>query len=94
MGYFVYILYSKKLNKFYTGTTTDVERRLFEHNSGVYGGSFTTKGIPWILFLSIECMNSNKAYAFERFIKKMKSSAFIKKLREDQEMMQSILDKL
>jgi predicted GIY-YIG superfamily endonuclease len=30
--YWVYILYSKKLNRFYTGTTDDVLARLSEHN--------------------------------------------------------------
>lgn len=33
--YFVYILKSNKDNKFYTGLTKDVERRLNEHNSGL-----------------------------------------------------------
>ncbi|MBI3137610.1 MAG: GIY-YIG nuclease family protein [Sphingobacteriales bacterium] len=41
MAIFVYILYSQKLKKFYTGTTTEVERRLAGHNSGVYEDPFT-----------------------------------------------------
>ena len=32
--YHLYILQSLKDNNFYTGTTTDIERRLKEHNSG------------------------------------------------------------
>ena len=34
MGYFVYILYSNSINKYYVGHTDDLERRLHEHNTG------------------------------------------------------------
>jgi len=32
--YKVYVLYSKKATRFYTGFTKDIENRLKEHNSG------------------------------------------------------------
>ena len=41
--YFVYILFSEKLDRYYVGTTGDVERRLFEHNSGFYEGFLLLK---------------------------------------------------
>jgi len=45
--YFVYILYSKKLNKFYTGYTQNLKNRLKNHNNReVY---FTSRGCPWKL---------------------------------------------
>jgi putative endonuclease len=50
--FFVYILFSKKLNRYYIGTTDNVEKRLSEHNSRLYVNSFTTRGIPWELSLS------------------------------------------
>ena len=34
MAAYLYILYSEKLNKFYVGSTTDIERRITEHNRG------------------------------------------------------------
>lgn len=40
-----YILFSKKLNKFYTGACTDMERRIYEHNIG--HSKFTSLGLPW-----------------------------------------------
>jgi putative endonuclease len=85
MQYFVYILFSEKLNKFYIGTTTNVERRLQEHNNDLYKTAFSPKGIPWTLFLSILCQSSKQAYNLERFIKKMKSSAFIRRLKAEPE---------
>ncbi len=53
MIYFVYILFSEKLNRFYIGTTDDPHRRLNEHNSIRYPNTYTSKGIPWSLFLVI-----------------------------------------
>jgi putative endonuclease len=74
MPYFVYILYSEKLQRFYTGTTDDVDRRMEEHNSGKYPDSSSVKGMPWNLFLKVECETSQRAYRFEALIKRMKSS--------------------
>ena len=42
--WFVYIIYSKKLDKYYTGVTNDLEWRLERHNQG--WGRFTKGGIP------------------------------------------------
>ena len=92
--FFVYILFSKKLNRFYIGTTDDIERRLREHNSGLYSGSFTSKGIPWELTLSYCCQSSEIAYKLERFIKKMKSKKFIISIIESEKIIDDIVLKL
>ena len=94
MNYFVYILLSKKLGKFYIGTTTDVDRRLEEHNSTHYKNAFSAKGVPWTIFMSIRCDSSDEAYKLERFIKKMKSAAFIHRLKDDPEILASIFLKI
>lgn len=88
--YFVYIIYSIKLDNYYVGTTDNVERRLEEHNSKKYLNSFTTKGIPWELRLSYLCVSSEKAYALERFIKRMKSRKFITQIIEDKTILDDI----
>ncbi len=43
----VYFLYSKKINKYYIGACTDLDRRLYEHNLG--HSKFTSTGKPWEL---------------------------------------------
>ena len=91
MQYFVYILYSKKLDRYYTGTTDDVEKRLLQHNTNYYPGTFTVKGIPWEIYLSIPCLSSEAAFKLEAFIKRMKSKAFIHKLKEHPEIIQDIV---
>jgi putative endonuclease len=93
MPYFVYILFSEQLQKFYIGTTDDVTRRLEEHNSSHYQNSFTVRGIPLDAFLSIECSSSQAAYALEKYIKQMKSAAFIKRLRLDSQLLGDIIRK-
>jgi hypothetical protein len=45
--YDVYIPVSRKIGRFYVGSTDDVERRLFQHNAG-YSKS-TRHGVPWRL---------------------------------------------
>jgi len=83
--FYVYIIYSEKLNCFYIGTTDDVGLRILEHNSGVYIDSFTLKGIPWTHFLSISGLGSKQAYAIEKHIKQMKSKKYIHDLLEHPE---------
>ncbi len=42
-GGFVYIITNKNHTVLYTGVTSDLERRIEEHRSGKYKGSFTQK---------------------------------------------------
>jgi putative endonuclease len=76
----VYILKSEKLNRFYIGTTDDVQRRIIEHNSQTFKNAFTSRGVPWVLILSIDNLSSDQAYKIERHIKKMKSKKYIENL--------------
>ncbi|WP_363319861.1 GIY-YIG nuclease family protein [Flavobacterium sp.] len=89
--FFVYILFLEKLNGYYVGITDEVQRRLSEHNTMVYQGSFTSKGIPWELRFSYECESSAQAYRLELFIKKMKSRKFIERLIEDKNIIKDML---
>ena len=76
----VYILKSVKLNRFYIGTTDNVQRRIIEHNSKSFKNAFTSRGIPWVLVLSIDNLSSQQAYKIERHIKNMKSKKYIENL--------------
>ncbi len=81
--FFVYIIYSPKLDRFYIGSTDNFDLRIIQHNSVLYQDSFTSKGIPWDLFLNIECNNSAQAYNIEKHIKKMKLKNYIQKLKQN-----------
>ncbi len=77
----VYILYSAKAGKYYVGHTSDINRRVHEHNNPEKPTKFTAKYIPWELVLSFPVPGvRGEAIVVERFIKKQKSSRFILKL--------------
>lgn len=73
-----YILFSEKLNKYYIGACTDLDRRIYEHNIG--HTKFTSIGIPWILKYQEEFEDLALAKKRELFIKKQKSRIFIERL--------------
>ena len=45
--YYCYILYSRKLDKYYIGSTADPKGRLQRHNTSKKG--FTSTGKPWVI---------------------------------------------
>ena len=78
MSNYTYILFSEKLNKFYVGSTTDLDRRLIEHNRGKE--KFTSLGVPWILVYKETFELLIDARKSERHIKKQKSRIYIENL--------------
>lgn len=73
-----YILYSSKLNKYYVGSTTDMLRRLAEHNRGKE--KFTKTGCPWILVYKEDFPELTEARNREKSIKIQKSRKYIELL--------------
>jgi len=70
--WFVYILKSPVLPKFYTGMTVDLEERLRKHNGEVSGGAkFTRTGRPWDVAYIEGPMCQVDAIRRERAIKKL-----------------------
>ena len=56
-------------NSYYVGSTTDVEQRLTDHNSGKYDG-YTSTRLPVQLKWTLEFDDIRYAFEFERKIKK------------------------
>lgn len=69
MCYHIYILYSKKWDLFYVGQTTDLDRRLFEHNQGM--STFTAQGLPWDLLWTTIKPTLKQATTLERKLKNL-----------------------
>jgi len=65
--YNVYILFSERLNKRYIGSTSDVNNRLKEYNSGK--SKFTKAGIPWELIYQESYQSNQEARLRELFLK-------------------------
>ena len=67
----VYILFSKKLNRFYIGYTSDLETRMeFHRNSETR--KFTHNASDWEIFFEIDCENKNQ------FLCNLKNNLLIK----------------
>ncbi|MBK7666840.1 MAG: GIY-YIG nuclease family protein [Sphingobacteriaceae bacterium] len=90
-----YIIFSKKLNRFYIGVChADLEVRIQKHNDHSYGKHrFTAKANDWELFLNIECESFSQASKIEKHIKSMKSSTYVKNLLKYPEMIEKLKQK-
>ena len=75
--YYVYILKSSKSGVLYYGYTTDLKKRLKEHNSGC--SKFTKGHIPWNLVWYSAFRDKKKAEDFELYIKSGSGKAFVYK---------------
>ncbi|MBK8701731.1 MAG: GIY-YIG nuclease family protein [Saprospiraceae bacterium] len=91
---FLYILYSKSHDSYYTGVCLDcLESRIEKHNSGAYGNkTYTSFTNDWILYLSIEVSAFDHAVRLERKIKSMKSKVFIQNLAKYEDLKKKIID--
>ncbi len=79
MEYCAYILYSNKINKYYVGSSSDINSRVKYHNSEK-NKIWTKKGQPWELKKTIGCENRSDALKLENKIKRMKSRKYIENL--------------
>jgi len=70
LGWTVYVLRCKT-GELYTGCTTDLERRVREHNSGV-GSKFTRSRLPVSVVYKEELAGRSEALRRERAIKAMR----------------------
>ena len=72
---FVYRLRSQRFpNRIYIGSTSDLKRRLLEHNEGL--SRHTSKYRPWYVETAIWFRDPAKATAFEHYLKSGSGYAF------------------
>ena len=76
--FFTYILYSPILNKYYIGSTADLDERIKKHNTNHKG--FTGRAGDWGLKWKEENASKSGANSRERQIKSWKSRKMIEKL--------------
>jgi putative endonuclease len=76
MPYFIYVLKSESTGFSYVGHTSDLEKRVIEHNNGK---SLSTKGKrPWRLVYKEEHMTRSEAASRERYFKSVKGRSELK----------------
>ena len=77
MFYHVYALESLKNNNIYIGQTTDLKKRLQEHN---LGKNFSTRPYrPWRLVYYEACLNQLDAKRREKYLKTNQGSRLLKR---------------
>jgi putative endonuclease len=94
MNYYIYILYSGSLDKFYVGYSSDPWRRLDQHLENE-AFKFTGKTKDWKLqavFLVSEV--ESEAMRLERFIKKQKSRNLLLRLIDPDFIPEGVLSQL
>lgn len=81
MPFFVYILRSQADGRYYCGQTSDLDRRLRQHNDPEYSVSKTTKRFqgPWEMVWSRELESRSEAMKMEKAIKGRGISRFLTK---------------
>ena len=65
--YYVYILFSSKLDKKYIGFTSNLKKRILYHNSGK--SNYTSQGMPWKLIYYEVFKSKIDAQREEEFLK-------------------------
>ncbi|MDI9363696.1 MAG: GIY-YIG nuclease family protein [Flavobacterium sp.] len=76
--FYMYILFSKTLNKYYVGSTCNIEHRLLQHNSKHKGFTGTTN--DWQLVYTEEFATKSEVLKREKEIKNWKSRRRIEQL--------------
>ena len=79
-AYIVYALVSEVDRRIYVGFTSDINRRLLEHNNGQ---TTSTKGYrPWTLFYTETAKDRVEARAREKYLKGGSGKEFLKRVRD------------
>ena len=77
-SYYVYIIYSKTVDKYYVGSSSNLEDRLRRHNSAHRG--FTGIAQDWVFVFKEAFLSNTEALKREKEIKSRKSRKYIEAL--------------
>ncbi|OGM31615.1 hypothetical protein A2803_00445 [Candidatus Woesebacteria bacterium RIFCSPHIGHO2_01_FULL_44_21] len=80
--YFAYILYSQPFDKYYIGSTSNLQNRIDRHNNG--GSRYTRPFRPWALVYSEKFKTGSEAAKREKEIKRYKGGNSFKQLLSGQ----------
>lgn len=73
---YVYVLRSEKSGRLYTGCTSDIRKRLTEHNSGK--STYTKTRGKYDLIYYEACLDSKDAFAREKYLKSGMGKRYLK----------------
>ena len=76
MNWYVYVLLSKKANKWYIGSTRDLRKRILSHNAGE--NRSTKYGVPWKVIYCEISLDKKDARAREKYLKSGMGRRYLK----------------
>ncbi|MCI0473506.1 MAG: GIY-YIG nuclease family protein [Ignavibacteria bacterium] len=76
--FYVYVLESLKTGEYYTGQTSNLEKRFDQHNGGL--SRATKHAVPWKIVFTEKFKTRSEAIRRECYLKRLKSRKAIKKL--------------
>ena len=76
--FYIYILYSHTIDRYYVGSTQNIENRILRHNNS--STKSTKNGKPWVLVYQKSYNTRAEAVKRELEIKKKKSRTYIQNL--------------
>ena len=79
--YYIYIIFSKKLNKKYIGIKKNLRKRIWEHNNSKT--PFTLKTKDWEIIYYEAFLSKQDAYTEEKFLKSGKGRDRLKYLLQN-----------
>jgi len=80
--YYTYVLKSEKNNQFYTGATSNVDKRVKEHNNGLVISTRHKRPLDLIYFEA--CLKRDDAFRREKYLKTGMGKRYIKnRIRKD-----------
>ena len=74
--FYIYVLLSEKDNRFYTGFTNDLKRRIAEHNTGKVQSTAYRHPLKLVYYES--CLNREDALHREKYLKSTYGKRFLK----------------
>jgi putative endonuclease len=86
MAFYIYILYSQLVDKYYVGHNSDITARIEQHlqnDSSKYTGKFKDWEIKSVFYVSEE---RGDAMRLEKFIKKQKSRKLIEQIINEEKL--------
>lgn len=89
--YYVYIIRCND-NSLYTGITSDLERRIMEHNEGKYPDAYTFKKRPVTLIFYQDFTEPNQAVYFEKKLKKWSKAKKEALIKGDFDLLQTLAE--
>ena len=73
--FYCYILYSKKIDRFYKGHTNNLQDRISRHNAA--SEKATQEGVPWILCWTTSKNSRSEAMILEQKLKNLNRGRLI-----------------